>query len=202
MPSSFDFSGVSCSGFTGMTCSLFAPTRKLTITASNSSNLPSTMSIVINNLSNPPIGSNSQVFSISSFDSLNYLIQSDSSTVVFQNLCNSPCRTCNTSNTSSCLTCYNSSQSNFTLLYQNQCLSSCPLGSYQVNSSLCSKCSSQCATCSYLSTNCTSCTLNSTLPYLYNNKSLSPIQGTCLSSCYSGTYLLNNTCYDCNGSCS
>ena len=191
-----------CSGFTGIACSLFSPTRKLTITMSNSSYLPASMSIVLNNLTNPPINSTSQTFSISSFDSASYLVQSDTSTIQFKNQCNSPCRTCNTSNGSSCLTCYNSSLSNFSLLYQNQCFSSCPVGSYQVNSSLCSKCNSQCASCAYLSTNCTSCNTNGTYPYQYNNMSLSPTQGVCLTACSSATYLLNSTCFDCHSSCS
>jgi hypothetical protein len=81
LPSAFGFGGVSCGGFSGISCTLFSAARKLTITASNNSNLPASISIVLNHLTNPPIKSTSHTFSITSYDSFNYLIQSDTSTV-------------------------------------------------------------------------------------------------------------------------
>jgi len=178
----FGTSDIGCSGFTGIVCSLFPPTKVLTITASNGSNLPSSFSVIISNLVNPAVGSSSQTFTIISYDSNSYMVQQDISTVVYNNLCTMPCRTCSSSNYSSCTSCY-TSPSTYPLLYQTQCLNKCPNGSYQFNSTLCVSCNAECATCSYASSNCTSCNATSQYAYLYQNTSLLPVSGTCLFGC-------------------
>lgn len=181
IPATFGSSNISCAGFTGIVCSLSAANKDLTITASNASYLPSTLSISISNLVNPVAGTPPQTFIISSFDSANYIAQYDSSTVVFSNACTMPCRTCDSINSSNCLSCYSSSQSNYSLLYQNQCMSKCPDGSYELSSSACAACQDYCGSCAFLSYNCTACNSSGLYPFFFIDSTVSPAQGNCLT---------------------
>jgi len=72
--------------------------------------------------------------------------------------------------------------------YQNQCFDTCPNGTYfNVEGNSCESCNQNCYTCANASTFCTSCF--STLK-LSDNSSF--------NSCPLGTFLTNNTCYQCN----
>ena len=160
IPTIFSIGSTSCqSPITNLYCSFFAPTNTLTITMSNSSNLPLTINFTILSLLNPNV-TTPQYFSITTLDSNNYQIQTDSTTVVFSNNCTLPCRTCLPNGTNTCLTCYGLTISNYTLLYNTQCLSQCPNSTYQINST-CITCDISCLTCSFGSTNCTSCNVTS-----------------------------------------
>lgn len=75
------------------------------------------------------------------------------------------------------------------LSFNGQCYSTCPDGSYlDFTNVYCQVCNSICKTCFGSATNCTACEG----AYLYNN--------TCLSSCPSNHYNLNNTCEVCTSS--
>jgi hypothetical protein len=197
IPALFGTGSQTCSGFSGILCVLTAST--LTITASNGSSLPSPIILTVSNLMSPPIGSTPQYFTVSTFDSLDYLAQWDNSSVVFENNCTFPCRTCSTA--SSCLSCYNASQSNLTLLFLNFCYELCPSGSFQANNSACASCDAACESCSVVATNCSSCNVSSALPYLYTNISGASPEGVCLNVCPSSSYLNASECLDCNVTC-
>lgn len=116
IPSEFDITGFSCSGFTGLLCSL--STRTVKVQTTNSSYLPTPALLYLDGLTAPSLaasGSAPFLFPISTFDANNYLVQQYDSAVQFSSNCTSPCRTCSTGNSSSCLSCYSTSSDN--LLY-------------------------------------------------------------------------------------
>ena len=195
IPSTFTTSGIACSGFSGIVCSMSASI--LTVTMSNSSYLPDPIDFTISSFTNPVVGTATQTWVISSFDGQNYFSQYDNTTIVYENTCSLPCRTC--TNQTICLSCYGSTVSNFTLLYSSSCYDVCPEGSYQTNSTHCVGCDSTCLSCANVSNNCVSCNSSSSNPYFYFNNTLS--SGSCLSACAQKTYLDNNTCLDCNSNC-
>ena len=95
--------------------------------------------------------------------------------------CISPCLTCQNT-ASNCLSCVTG-----TFLFGNQCMSTCPSSTYISNTttSKCDPCSSNCLTCSGTVSTCLSC--NNTISlYLQSN--------TCVPSCYTNYYLVNNLC--------
>ena len=135
------------------------------------------------------------------------------------------CRICtisitNTSSTTSttttlCQQCFSSSLTNNSLLYNGQCLQTCPLSTYS-NSLLCIDCQANCQSCD--STACLVCNINyyiytgtclgtcppplvnnathcTTVPVICSNNCASCLlQNTC-DVCDGGYFLLNNFCY-------
>jgi len=108
-------------------------------------------------------------------------------------VCVAPCVTCTGTET----TCTSCPYSQF--LYQSTCHPSCPLGSYQLDSSTCDgnysfilqcfifliECTDPCDTCSGSDDFCTSC--ESSHPFLYQNK--------CYTACPDGSYESSGACY-------
>ena len=97
--------------------------------------------------------------------------------------CTANCQNCPTS--SSCSSCNSGYK-----LYSNACYSSCPTGTYQSDSSHCTKCPYECSSCS----NANACTSCNSGYYLYDNQ--------CYSSCPSGTYQSGGKCETCLYLCS
>lgn len=80
------------------------------------------------------------------------------------------CRICtNQSGTLVCQQCFTSEYTPYSLLYNSQCLQSCPISTYS-NSLTCVNCNTNCQNCD--SQQCNLCTLNY---FIYN--------GTCLAAC-------------------
>jgi len=169
----------------------------ISVSISDSSNLPLDITFTINSLINPPLGSAAQTFTLTTYDSANNLIQKDNSTIVFANNCSPLCRTCLTNNSTTCLSCYTST--NYSLLYKSSCLNTCPNHTLQSNYS-CLDCDSSCLSCSLTVNNCLSCnqSIGSNYTFLYQNTTN---QSSCLSNCPIGSYNISFSCFACNSSC-
>ena len=199
VPTSFGMGSVTCSG-TGVGCAVAGST--VTATMTNASFFGDPILFSIDALVSPGLTTTTaQIFTIATFDNLGYIAQTDSSTVLFQNNCTLPCRTCSPTTPSSCLSCYTAPTTNLTLLYQSSCYDLCPSSSYLANSTHCVACDTSCLTCKLSNANCTSCNASSGLPLLYVNGSNSS-DGNCLAVCAVGTYENNaSVCLDCNATC-
>ena len=105
--------------------------------------------------------------------------------------CNSPCLTCSghPSRCTSCSACCGS-------LFNNECLTSCPVGTYSVNAT-CQYCSHNCASCIGTLSTCTACPVGK---FLYNSACYDKcpymmIGGICTFNCAAGLYKTNiNRC--------
>ena len=73
--------------------------------------------------------------------------------------------------------------------YENQCLLSCPTGSFK-EGSICQNCTFPCATCINTSINCLSCS-SPTVFY----------QNSCIGSCPDSTYNSSGNCVSCMSTC-
>ena len=117
--------------------------------------------------------------------------------------CDSTCQECIGSLPTQCINCntvYGNSTSYF---YQNQCLATCPIGTYADISKLCQNCNNMCYTCNGgLATNCLTCNTTGTNKYFMNGNK------TCTSACPTNGYYADasytcqscdSTCYTCNG---
>lgn len=140
---------------------------------------------------------------LSSYDSFGYLIDQNTTTILYSLACPIPCKTC-ISNTSNCLSCYNNPNISLSNLYfagNYSCITSCPTGYYQSTSLICVACSTICLTCTASPSNCASCNSTSSYPALYFSNST----GTCMSTCptyyYLTTSILPNQCTPCISPC-
>jgi hypothetical protein len=113
---------------------------------------------------------------------------------------NNSCLQCDVS----CSTCSNSTNfcnicnSTYSRLYVGgPCVLSC--GDKNVSSAGQCTCDISCLTCQNLTSNCTSCYTNSSNNNLYQNSTSHA--GSCVNTCYDGTYSLNNMCLNCPTSC-
>jgi proprotein convertase subtilisin/kexin type 5 len=108
--------------------------------------------------------------------------------------CNSGCATCFGPSLTECYSC----TSNYFLISSStNCSLACPLGQYQVTSTLtCVVCAVGCADCSVSATNCASCKIASGVPYYLSGSN-------CLQTCPAGTYADNSTlsCLPCANGC-
>lgn len=112
--------------------------------------------------------------------------------------CNAPCATC-TEHPSKCTTCSSCCGS----LFNFQCLTSCPVGTYSVNGT-CQYCSYSCATCLGSNTTCTSCPSGKVLynGICYDKCPYVMIAGICTFNCARGLYKTPvNTCLACDATC-
>lgn len=126
------------------------------------------------------------------------------------------CRICsNSSGSLQCQQCFTSTFTTYSLLYNNQCLQTCPIATYS-NTLTCVPCQTNCQYCD--STGCLQCDINF---YVYNSTCLStcplplvnnathcipvpiicptncancPLNHVCLA-CNAGYYLIDNSCY-------
>jgi len=127
--------------------------------------------------------------SVSSFLST-FMIDQNTSFVIFNINCTMPCKTC-TNVPTVCMSCYNISSVNTNNLYfsvNKTCLSVCPTGYYPSTDLICQACSSTCLSCSIISSNCTSCNSSSPYPALNITNNI----GSCLTSCPNSFYLNKN----------
>ncbi|EAR90494.3 zinc finger lsd1 subclass family protein (macronuclear) [Tetrahymena thermophila SB210] len=108
--------------------------------------------------------------------------------------CNSECATCSGPNNNNCLSCIGN-----VYLSNNQCISTCPPGTFplqQTNNNICQQCDPSCKTCNgQNSNNCQSCQA----PNLFYQESSS----TCVSICNTDQYQNTSTqiCSSCNSEC-
>lgn len=112
--------------------------------------------------------------------------------------CNSPCATC-TEHPSKCTSCASCCGS----LFNFQCLSSCPVGTYSVNGT-CQYCSYSCATCIGTNSTCTSCPSGKVLfnGICYDKCPYIMIGGICTFNCARGLYKTPvNQCANCDATC-
>ncbi len=108
--------------------------------------------------------------------------------------CDVNCKECLTP-TTNCTSCYASTISNFNLLQNNTCVSTCATGNYpDTTSGTCKACVSPCATCSSASV-CLTCLTNVT------TKFFDSASKTCLSVCPSGYYGDVDVCKPCSTNC-
>lgn len=116
-------------------------------------------------------------------------LSSTTTTVSITNICGDGCYQCSAT---TCTTCFTSNYSTLINLYNGKCYSTCPAGSYQSATALCSSCHSSCSTCSGSNyTNCTACASN------YQNTT----QGYCLSICGQEKYFSGGSCLSCHPNC-
>lgn len=112
--------------------------------------------------------------------------------------CNSPCATC-TEHPSKCTTCSSCCGS----LFNFQCLTSCPVGTYSINGT-CQYCSYSCATCIGSNSTCTSCPSGKVLynGACYDKCPYVMIGGICTFNCARGLYKTPiNQCVNCDSTC-
>lgn len=153
---------------------------------------------------NAPTTATTDVITVTSFDSSDFKIDENNSSLSFAAACTLPCRTCALTNTSSCLTCYTNtliSTSVYFYASHSTCYTSCPSGTY-ANAYTCLDCSLTCQTCIGTATNCTSCWANSTYPYLYMSGSTGSCRTLCPIYFYPDTSSSPVTCVPCVGRCS
>jgi len=117
-----------------------------------------------------------------------------------QPTCDASCATCSGPGANECTSCNLGDE-----LYNGQCVSTCPAGTY-TDGSVCSACDASCTTCSGTGPNaCTSCPSGQVVQggacvaapvgcpsgqFMYN--------GQCVSTCPSGTYVNSGTCTPCS----
>jgi hypothetical protein len=112
--------------------------------------------------------------------------------------CNSPCGTC-TEHPSKCTSCSSCCGS----LFNFQCLTSCPVGTYSINGT-CQYCSYSCATCIGTNSTCTSCPSGKVLynGFCYDTCPYVMIGGICTFNCAKGLYKTPiNQCVACDSTC-
>lgn len=195
MPSEYNTAAMSCSSVVGVAS--FACTNSSNIIKIMGTSYLTTITVVIAGLFNPSVAT-SGLFSISSYDSNNNVVDSSTANLKYATPCTLPCRSC-TSTVTQCLSCYTAAAlqsvvSNQKFLSQGTCLTACNSSAFSDSNSICYACSSNCSTCSQVSTNCTSCPPS--LQYLLAN--------TCYATCPDGSYPDNptNTCLACTNNCS
>lgn len=107
--------------------------------------------------------------------------------VTLGNICGDNCYECNST---FCTACFNSTNSNYTLLYNGNCFNACPAKSY-IEGSICIDCHLSCSSCNgknYL--NCTKCETGYSL-----------VDNYCKSICGNSKYQNNLTCQNCHPNC-
>ena len=112
--------------------------------------------------------------------------------------CNAPCATC-VEHPSKCTTCTSCCGS----LFNFQCLTSCPVGTYSINGT-CQYCAYSCATCLGSNTTCTSCPAGKILfnGACYDQCPYVMIGGVCTFNCAKGLYKTPiNQCASCDSNC-
>lgn len=112
--------------------------------------------------------------------------------------CNAPCGTC-TEHPSKCTSCSSCCGS----LFNFQCLTSCPVGTFSVNGT-CQYCSYSCATCLGSNSTCTSCPSGKVLynGACYDKCPFVMIGGICTFNCAKGLYKTPiNSCVACDSTC-
>lgn len=112
--------------------------------------------------------------------------------------CNSPCNTC-TEHPSKCTSCASCCGS----LFNFQCLTSCPVGTYSINGT-CQYCSYSCATCIGTNSTCTSCPSGKVLfnGICYDQCPYIMIGGICTFNCARGLFKTPiNQCERCDSTC-
>lgn len=81
--------------------------------------------------------------------------------------------------------------------YNKLCYKNCPTGTYQLNSTNCSACDSECKTCTTSSSNCTSCQTSGT----YKSYLLDTVCFLICPVTYYGNNQTNQTCKKCDPAC-
>ena len=111
--------------------------------------------------------------------------------------CHLTCKTCTNTTADTCLTC---SDGYPLMLYNNTCISACPVGTfYNATEKKCLLCHPTCGHCQTdaLETSCTACPVASPVQYIQLN-------GTCRTGCQGASYppaAPNLSCLPCNGAC-
>lgn len=154
--------------FSATTLTITLPSSILCSNYNNASTITSSWNYLLNTITNNSVGDVSNIkvqlgscyiryftgnLIVRIVESLNG-VTSTISNLVLGNICGDNCFECNSSG---CTNCFNITNSNFTLLYQNACLSSCPSKSY-LSVTSCIDCHASCSICNgstYL--NCTKC---------------------------------------------
>ena len=148
-----------------------------------------------------------QVASVTLTGTVNGVVYA-TATATVSYLCSSiqGCRTCstNSSGTLVCSQCFTTTHTAYSLLYNQQCLQSCPIATYS-NGLTCVPCQTNCQYCD--STGCLQCNLNfyvynltclatCPLPLVSNATHCIPVPIICPTNC--ANCPLNNVCHACN----
>jgi len=181
----------SLKGITSFGCTVTPVQNKITITGTFTG---LTLDFMIYNVTNPAVSQTSS-FMIYTKTSAGSIIDQRTTDLIFNALCENPCKTCITSKPSECITCFTDSSSALKYLWGSTCVDSCPSGVSSDGLSCLGSvvCDSSCKTCSGpRSTQCTSCskgylnpdnTCASTCPtYYYGDKSTKKCKA-CAANC-------------------
>ena len=200
MARSFTIQNLTCGSQTGFTaaCSPLPP-YSINISGTLGS---SQMRFSISGFTSPTFAPSDYTF-ISSYDSNGFLIDQNTTTIIYAITCRIPCQSC-TSNLTACLSCYtntNITDNIYLFSLNNSCLTACPTGFFASVNLRCTSCSATCLTCISSSSNCTSCNASSAYPAL----NITGGSGACLSACpiffYLSTSLSPSQCTPCVPPC-
>ena len=180
-------------GITAFSCSTDWATKPNKINISISINQPN-FKFQVEGFTNPAISVPSTSFKLSTYNTLDQIMEEVEIGLIIRSDCNFPCKSCESDRTS-CKTCFEPSYG-YSEIYLHinpmECIISCPLTSLTYTNLSCEDCNSPCNSCTLDLDHCTTCIPGKVL------------QGTlCLDSCYSKYYLniSNNVCTPCMEYC-
>jgi hypothetical protein len=119
-------------------------------------NSPGLIKIAIDSLVNPPVSVGAtNSFVIKTFTRDGYALDELDNGLLLDFFCEYPCQTCDPINRSLCLSCFGGEENQ--ILFEETCVSECPIGYSATRENDCMPCETPCATCGDTASSCTSC---------------------------------------------